>query len=292
MNRFVMTIVGALLLAAPVVGQGGCTGASRAPEAAAAAKAPARPKPSDAARTALAAAKDLAGRVQGTAGAERATALEAAARAYDRIAADFGAEPAVAAQAAFAAGELWRRHGSFALAEQGFLAAAKLDAPRFAQRATLEAADMQRRLDRHEEALATYGQVVAIAPGTTRAQTARLWQGRLLQALGRVDDAITAFRVALESAAGPRQVLDAVNYLARALVEKGDLDGAQAAIAHADDVVATAVAADPTEAEALHKRLEELSARRALQRARDAQSGAAEDARKLEAATGRGGAGR
>jgi tetratricopeptide (TPR) repeat protein len=270
-----MSILGVLLLVAPGLAQG---------EAAAAAKPPARIQFSDAARTALAAARELANKAEDLDGPGRATAIEAAAQRYDQVATDFAAEPAAAAQAAFAAGELWCKHGSLELADRDYLAAARLDPVRYAQRATLAAADMQRRLDRHEEALATYGKAIAIAPGTARAQTARLRQGRLLLTLGRRDEAVTAFRAALESAATPRQSLDACNDLARALIDQGDFAGAQAALRHAEQAVAAAIAADPTQQATLQRALERMSSRKALQRAMDQKTNAAEDARKLEAA--------
>lgn len=246
-----------------------------------------RPRPSEAARAALAGAKEIAGRIKGLADTERPAAIETAARAYDKVALDFVAEPTVAAQAAFTAADLWRRHGSHALAEQGYLMAARVDPEQYGQRGTIAAADMQRHLDRNDEALSTYAKVVAMDPGTSRAQTARLWQGRLQQQLGRLDDAVATFRAALEAAEKPRQVIDTVNCLARALIERGDLDGAANAIRHAEEVVAGAVDSDPIETERLRKLVDTMSARKALQRARDKKTAAARDAQDLEKATGR-----
>src|SRR5262249_14033291 len=198
---------------------------------------------------AVAAAKELEGKVKGVEGQARATAVQTAAAAWDKVAADFAAEPAVAAQAAFRGGELWQRHGSFALAEHDFLAAARLDPQRLGQRGTLEAADMQRRQKRSEEALATYGQAIALDPASRRAQTARIWQGRVLQALGRLDEAVTAFQGALETAQKPRQTVEAANWLAKVLIQKGDFDGAEGALEHADEVVNGAIAGDASAAE-------------------------------------------
>jgi tetratricopeptide (TPR) repeat protein len=273
-----MSIAGLLLLAMPGLSQGG----SAPPPP------PARIQFSEAARAALNAARALANKVEDQDDAGRATALETAARSYDQVTADFAAEPAAAAQAAFAAGELWRRHGSLELANRDYQTAARLDPARYAQRGTLAAADMLRRLDRHEEALASYGKAIAAAPGTARAQTARLRQARVLLVLDRRDEAVTSLRAALEAATTPRQSLDVCNELAKALIDQGDLDGAQAALRHAEQAVATAVAADPTAREPLQKALDGMSARRALQRAIDRKAGAAEDARKLEQATGPG----
>jgi tetratricopeptide (TPR) repeat protein len=254
------------------------------PHAEAAAAKAARPKAqiSDGARAALASAKELAGRLKGLQGNERTAAAQAAAMAYDKVAADFAAEPQAAAQAAFAAADLWRRHGSLPLAEKDYLQAAQLDAKHFGQRALLEAADMQRRQKQTEKAIATYAQVVTLEAGGSRAQEARLWQGRLLQSLGRLDEAVSAFQVALEAAQRPRQVIEACNFLACACMQKGDLDAAERAIEHADQAVQAAGEDDPIEVERLRKALEGMSSRKALQRARDKQTEAGKDARALD----------
>lgn len=243
----------------------------------------ATPKASDAARVAIAAARQLAAQCRGLKGPDRARALEQAATAYDKIATDFAAEPTVVAAAAFAGAGLWRQQGSHAMAEKGYLLAATADAPRFAQRGLFGAADMQRRQKRVDEAMVTYGKAAAVDPGSARAQEARLWQARLLLAEERVDEAITAFQAALESADPGSQTIDAANHLALAHVHKGDLDAAGRAIEHAEHSIAELGDEDPLVLERLHKTLEAMSARKALQRARDRQSGAAKDAVDLDA---------
>lgn len=265
-------------LALPVLAQAG--GDDGKPEAKAA-----RPKVtiSDAGRSALAGAKEVAGRARGLRGPDRAQALEAAAAAYDKVVAGFAAEPAVAAAAAFAAGDLWRQQGSLPLAEKDYLLAAQLDADRFAQRALLGAADMQRRQKRIEEAMATYAKAAAIDPGSARAQDARLWQGRLLQGLERIDEAIVAFQAALESADPGGQTIDACNFLALAWIHKGDLDSAARVIEHAEHAVQAVGDEDPIVLERLHKALEGMSAKKALQRVRDKKSQAGKDAARFDA---------
>lgn len=243
---------------------------------------PSKPKPSAEARAALQAAKELEDRTTGVKGAERQTALEAAAKAYEQVAVTFAAEPMVAGNARFEAGELWRRHNSLALAEQCYLEAARLDPERYGQRAMLEAADMQRRSKRVDEAMASYAAAEAVEPTTTRAQEARLWRARLLQTTGKLPEAITAFQAAVDAAKGPRQVIEAANWLAKAQIQKGDLAAAEAALQRADSAVASANEADVVEKERLEQLLEEMSARTALQRAKDKVNAAAKDASKLE----------
>jgi tetratricopeptide (TPR) repeat protein len=276
-----------LALLVPAVAQGNETPTSaktetRVTEATAEKPVRAKVQLTEAGRAALASAKDVAGRCKGLRAAERTQALEQAAAAYDKVAADFATEPAVAGAAAFAAAELWRQHGSFPLAEKDYLLAAETDGPRFGQRALMGAADMQRRQKRNEEAMVIYGKAAALEAGTPRAQEARLWQARLLQTSGRLDEAVTSFQSALESARPGRPVIDAANYLALALVQKGDFDAAERAIAHAEQ--ALGADEDPIVAERLKKAIESMSARKALQRARDKATRAAKDAVGLEAA--------
>jgi tetratricopeptide (TPR) repeat protein len=246
-----------------------------------------KPKASPEARAALQAAKAVAAKVKGLGSDERNATLEAAARAYEQVAADFVAEPAVAAQAMFEAGDLWRRHGSLALAETDLLQAARLDVGRYAQRGLLAAADMQRRQQQLDKALQTYAEAAKVDPGTSRAQEARLWQARLLQTMGKPEAAIAAFEAALEAARRPRQIIEACNWLAKAHITSGDLDAAQQAITHAETAIGAVDTSDQLEAERLRKALESMSARRALQRARDKQAKAGKDAAGLEAHRGR-----
>lgn len=272
----------ALLLLGSAFAQDQGNGAAPAATPAAALQMPKKPQLSEAARTAMATAKELAAKVRGLTGDAQLAALMTAAQAYDRTATDLANEPIAAAQASFAAGDLWRRHGSFGESERSYLLASKLDAERYAQRGLLAAADMQRRAERYEEAMRTYKAAADVDPTTARAQVARLWQARVLQSLQRPVDAVVAFRSALASAATPRQVVTASNELARALVLGGDLEGAQQVLDRADAAISSAIAEIPEDAESLHKALESMSSRRLLQRARDKVTNASGDAQQLE----------
>lgn len=239
---------------------------------------------SEAGRIALATAKEVAGRCKGLRGAERTQALEQAATTYDKVVAEFSAEPAIAGAAAFAAAELWRQHGSLPLAEKDYLIAAEVDGPRFGQRGLLGAADMQRRQKRNDDALQSYQKAAAAEPNGTRAQEARLGHASLLQSTGRLDEAIAAFQAALESARPGKQVIETANDLALACLQKGDLDAAERAIDHAEQAVTATADDDPVVHERLKKLYDGMSAKKALQRARDKASRAAQDAVGLEAA--------
>lgn len=245
-----------------------------------------RPMFSEASRATLASARQEAMKVRGLEGDAQLAALKSAAEAYDRAAKETANEPKASAQAAYTAGELWRRHGSVAEAERCYLMAVQLDAERYAQRGKLAAADMQRRAEKFEAALATYRDAASVEPATARAQTARLWVGRVLQSMGRDVDAVVALRAAVASATTTSQTIEAINFLASALVAGGDLDGAARALAQADAAVSTAIVEKPEESERLHRALESMTARRALQRAQDKSLDAASDAAQLEKGQG------
>lgn len=231
-------------------------------------------------RQALAEARAVAERVKGLEGEEREAALASAAQAYESVASSHASDKAACAQANFEAGELWRRHGSLSVAEEAYARAAELDANRYAERGLIQVAHMRRRQGQVEEAHGVYVTVATIKPASSRAHEARLWVGRTLESLDRREEAIAAYRKAVDAAAGPRQAIEACNWLAKALVTAGDLPGAEAAIGRADQAV-QAVPAEQRSA-AVTKALAEMSARRALQRAKDKKSDAHKDARRLE----------
>lgn len=295
MRTFIRSVLVSSALAGFLSAQGVDAGnkahpqAKSGPDASAAANASgaATAKASERGRAALTAARQLAAQCRGLRGPERTSALERAATAYDTVAADFAAEPIVAAAAAFESADLWRKQGSLPLAEKSYLLAASVDAARFGQRGLLGAADMQRRQKRIDEAMSTYAKAAAVEPGSSRAQDARLWQARLLQNNDRLDDAIAAFQAALESADPGTETIEAANFLALAWIDKGDLEAAQRAIDHAKQSVEDVGDEDPIVVERLHKTLEAMSAKKALQRARDKATGAAKDAVELDARRGK-----
>jgi tetratricopeptide (TPR) repeat protein len=126
--------------------------------------------------------------------------------------------------------------------------------------------------------MASYQKGAALEPGSSRAQEARLWQGRMLHDAERIDEAIAAYQTALESAHPGAQTIDVCNWLAIAWVAKGDFDAAARAIDHAEQSVATLDDEDPIVLERLKKSLELMPAKRSLQRARDKQAQAGKDA--------------
>lgn len=222
---------------------------------------------------------DAAWRARGPA---RSRALELAAAAYDRCVAAADAMPAVSADAAWAAAELWRRQGSPMLAEQDYLYASKRDAGRYGQRGLFGAAEMQRRQQRLEAAMRTYADAERIDPRTGYAHRARLWMARMVLARGAVDRAIGRFQAALESAPTPRRAIEAADLLAKAWIQKGELDSAGFVLDHVDQLVGDHQGGDPARAARLRRASREMSARRALRRALDKARDVAADAIRLD----------
>ena len=232
-------------------------------------------------RQALAEARGVAGLVTGLDGELRMAALQRAAEAYEGVTANHTGDRATCARASFEAGELWRRHGSLSVAERAYGRAAELDPGRYAERGLLQVAHMQRRQDQLEKANASYMKVAMINAGSSRSFEARLWIGRTTESLEKPVEAIAAYRQAVEAATRTRQSIEACNWLAKALVASGDLDGAAAALILADKGVEAAALKGESGVESLKKALAEMSARKALQRARDKKNGAHKDARSL-----------
>jgi len=234
------------------------------------------------ARDALAAAKALITSLKGVRGEERLAGLSKAASAFGAVAEKFSSEPAAACAALFEAGETWRRQGSLTRAEDSYRRALATEVQRYQGRATFQLAQMERRQKRFEDAIANYQRAAEINPEQNRANEARLWIARCLTSLGKGDEALQSFRAAVEAAATPRQVIEANNYLAKALIDGGDLEAAKAALAKAVAVARPLIEAGGKDSEGLRAALDHMSARKALQRALDKASGAARDAQQLE----------
>lgn len=239
-------------------------------------------------RAGLARCKKMAGQARGLHGDERLHVLAEAAGAYDKLVAEFVEEKPVAAAAAFAAAGIWQRHGSLPLAEKDFLYAADADPARYRQRGLLGSADMQRRLKRNDEALASYQKAIEAGPATSHAQDARLQVAKLYEAMGRIDEAIATSQSALESAKVGNEEIEACNQLALLQIKKGDFEAAERALEHAEESIEGADNGDPIVAERLQKAVQGMSARRALQRAKDKQNSSGADAVRLEADRGNG----
>lgn len=255
-------------------------------------KTPKSVRPSAAARAALKAAAGLRTGAKGTKGEARAGILRSAAAAYEKVAADFAGEPAGAARAWFAAGEVWRSLKELDKAATCFTRAEKLDAARYRPRSTMELAHIARRQKATARAMQLYEQVAALAAGTVRGTQARLWIARCLASQGDGDKATAAYQQALATAATPRQKIDVCNRLANHLLGMGDLVGAEAVIQQAALAAKVRGSGKPEAVERVLRSqtvaFEEMSARRALQRARDKINKAHRDAQQVEKSRGTG----
>lgn len=245
-----------------------------------------RPQPSKPARAALRAVQDVRKTATGKKGEARNAILRQAAQGYAKVITDFAAEPVVVAQASFAAAEIWRAQGELGRAKELYRQSLSLDADRFAERSQLQLAHLARREKAVDAAIAMYRKVAALEPKSGRAHQARLWIGRCQLQAGKADDAVQTFRAAIDQTPSPRQAIEACNRLANALVKLGRLDEAEQAVARARQASeqpagGTGKSAASRQA-GLAKAYAKMSARRALQRARDKKNKAHQDALELE----------
>jgi tetratricopeptide (TPR) repeat protein len=238
--------------------------------------------PAVSARQALVEARAVAAQATGKKGSERIAALDAGAAAFEKVAEAFAVDLAVAAEASFEAAELWRRKGALAEAERAYRAALANDSARYEARASFEVAHLLRRGKQPDAAVELYRKVATLQPGSARAQSALLWCGRTMQASGRVDDAVAAFEIALQSASEAAAIITAGNWLAKAKIRRGDLEGARTVLGDVEKRTAGELAADTPAAKRLQTALADMSARKALQRGIDKKTGATEDAADLE----------
>jgi tetratricopeptide (TPR) repeat protein len=239
-------------------------------------------RPAGDGKAALAAAEKTAALATGRKGGERTQALEAGAKAYAEVAEAFAADPAVSAEASFEAAELWRRGGKLEPAEAAYRKARELDGARYGSRATFELAHLLRRARKVDDAVAAYREVMSLEGASARAQEASLWIGRALQIDGRLEAALAAFQQALAAADTPRRAVTACNWLASTQVKLGDLEGAAATLAALDKQLEDELDGTGPDVDRLRRALDEMTARRALQRARDRKTDAAGDAAQLE----------
>lgn len=233
-------------------------------------------------RQALVEARTLAAQAKGKKGPERDAALIAGARAFEKVATDWAADVAIAAEASFEAAELWRRKGDLPEAERGYRAALAADPARYEPRASFELAHLLRRGKQFDAAVELYRKVAGLQPGSARAQDALVWCGRTLQTAARLDEAVRAFVVAFEAAANSSAIVTAGNWLAKAQIRGGDLEGARTTLARVDERTKAEAAADTPAAKRLKSNLAAMTARRALQRGIDKATGAADDAAEVE----------
>lgn len=245
---------------------------------------PVRAKLSDAAKAEFKSIAELERGLKGKRGPERLIALQGIAQRCEETASAFSHEPAAAMRAWYDAGEAWRRHGSLEPAAVAFGRALDQADDRYRARALYGLAQMQRRLKQLEAAIATYTKCARYEPGSVRAHDARVWIARCHMAEDKFAESLAAFRAACEAAPGPLQRIGAGNWLAKALIASGDLEAAERELTAVEQAVKPVSDSDDPAAARVRKALEQMSARRALQRARDKANGAASDAIDVERA--------
>ena len=239
-------------------------------------------RPSADARAALGKVDAIRASAKGKKGEARKTILREAAAGYARVVVDFAGEPGAMAPASFAAAEIWRAAGELQKAKDYYQKSIQFDGARYEERSTLQLAHIARRQKDAAGAIALYMKVAKQKPKSARAHEARIWIGRSHATANKTDAAITAYRAAIDLAASPSQAIDACNRLAGLFVKLSKLDDAEQVIGRAATVAKTTPTAKGKMAErqkqSWEKAYDKMSARRALQRARDKATKAHKDA--------------
>lgn len=239
-------------------------------------------RPSDTGRARLAEAEAMVDALKGVRGPERLDGMREAAEAYEAVARDFASESPTVTRATWEAAECWRKASELEKASDAYGRVLSGEPGRYRQRALFGRASMLRRLKDYDGAIEMYRQAGALEVEGVRAHDARVWVARVLELRGDREEALAAYRSAVDAAVGPRRTIEAADALAKALIRSGDLDGAAAAIQRADDAARAAIEAGGQEGQRIERALEGMGARGQLRRARDKADGTAEDAVKLE----------
>jgi tetratricopeptide (TPR) repeat protein len=173
-------------------------------------------------------AASLKAAMRGTEGEEKVAARKQAIEGYRSVREFFNSNAAACAEASFRAGELLRSANDVAGAQSEFKIARDRGAgTAFRVRAMLEMGHLDRRAKRFDSALAAFEAVIAEESATTRQKDeASLWAGRVYVELARPADAQRVWKRVADSAEDPLDRIHAYDYLALALVEQGDLEGA------------------------------------------------------------------
>jgi hypothetical protein len=170
--------------------------------------------------------------LRGTEGEARDAARKAAVSAYRSVREFFGSDAAACAEAAFRAGELLRSANDVPGAMAEFaIARDRGTGTSFRVRAVLEIAHLERRAKHSQEALAAYEMVIAEESASPRQRDeASLWAGRVFIDLTRPADARRVWQRVADAGDDPLDRVRAWDYLASALVDQGDLEGAAGTI--------------------------------------------------------------
>ena len=237
--------------------------------------------PTKSAREALRAARSVEGGARGTIGEKRAEILTRAAEAYEKVAADFAHDLAAVAQASFSAAEIWRKQGELATAEQLYQESIRNDQARYQERALMQLAHIARRQEKPDEALDMYARVAGFKPASARAHEARIWTAKIYAGGEDKSKAVEAFELAVDGAGSPRRIIEACNGLAGLLIKMGQLVRAEEVLKRAE-VASQAETGVRNGGDNLARAYLNMSAHKALQRAKDKRDKIHEQAEQVE----------
>ncbi len=219
----------------------------------------------------LAHAGRIRAKVRGTRGAARVEALEAALAAYRAVTEFWPDGGSVLAEAAFRRGEIQRTLGRPGEAIAAFQEA--FDAGKgtgFRPRALLEIGHVHRRAARFEQALESYGRVLALEGVALRQRNdAREWTGKVHLQLGDWTEAAAAFAAWAANAESGPEIVRAADLEARAWIQAGELERAEEVLQRTRSSLESLAQEPGKEAEALRRALERMKAPDLLRETRE-----------------------
>jgi tetratricopeptide (TPR) repeat protein len=170
--------------------------------------------------------------MRGKQGSERDALRVQVVAAYRAVREHFPNAAAEAAEAALRAAEVLRTMNEWDAARAELVIARdRGQATPWRARAMLELAHLERRTKRFDAALSAYQALVAETQASAgQKDEAMLWSGRMYMELKRPDEAKAAWQKVADGAEDPVDRIRAFDWLALALVDANDLEGAAGTI--------------------------------------------------------------
>ncbi|HHI80975.1 MAG TPA: hypothetical protein ENK02_13490 [Planctomycetes bacterium] len=194
----------------------------------------------------------------------KAKARNIAFEALVKVEAKYRGVPEVQAEAAYREGKLLALLGRSRDAVSAYERAARLLPERYRSKALIQGGHVMRRMKKLGDALKYYRLALKGGRGLD-AQRARIWEGKVLARLGRMEDARKSWKVLCSSShADPFQRILAFDALAGSYLRQGDLRQARLVLKDADETLSALSSPEEKLGKKIQERLSRMSSRRRL----------------------------
>lgn len=238
------------------------SGASRAQE-------PPEPRPEGGRNVhpAVAEARAKEAALKGLKGAARIAAQTAAADAWADAADALADDKLRAASARASEAELRATYGDLEKAEAAWKAVLELAPEKRGPQALLGLGDLERRRNKHEQALAHYEDLIKRFPNSgARLQEAYVWAGKLHVHAGRMEKAREAYMQVIRTTVSVVRLAEVYDLLIDTYLREGKLEEARRSLAEGREALARLGKLGPTQAKAVEKALERMRAPARIER--------------------------